>query len=298
MTALEESSGYAIPPSESRQLGAEELEIAVVGVSGDGFKVRVPKSLTASELRNIIRDRLPLKAGARVVVMKGSQKLSLSKTLAQEGLVQEKPTSLSYAYEVTNLQEAWRCFQERPVDDESIALEGILQLRGLRKLAQLKNLVTLKDLAFGDEFNQSLQGVVWPSGLQSLSFGSQFNQSLEGVAWPSGLQSLSFGYEFNQSMEGVAWPSGLQSLSFGYEFNQSMEGVAWPSNLHRISCWSWALKRANWPSSFLCLEVTGPRSEAVEMDIPEGLQKFAYTVYEDEDVEDTWMISTLDISTL
>ena len=149
MTALEESSGYAIPPSESRQLGAEELEIAVVGVSGDGFKVRVPKSLTASELRNIIRDRLPLKAGARVVVMKGSQKLSLSKTLAQEGLVQEKPTSLSYAYEVTNLQEAWRCFQERPVDDESIALEGILQLQGLRKLAPLKNLVTLKDLAFG-----------------------------------------------------------------------------------------------------------------------------------------------------
>ncbi|CAK9034546.1 unnamed protein product, partial [Durusdinium trenchii] len=71
----------------------------VVGVGGDGFQVRVPKSLTCSELRRIIRNRLPLKAGARVTVMKGSQKLSLSKTLAEEGLVQGEPTSLSYAYE-------------------------------------------------------------------------------------------------------------------------------------------------------------------------------------------------------
>ena len=114
-----------------QRLGDEELDIQVVGVGGDGFQVRVPKSLTCSELRRIIRNRLPLKAGARVVVMKGSQKLSLSKTLAQEGLVQEdqeEPTSLSYAYEVANLQEAWRCIQKCPVDDESMALEGIRQL--------------------------------------------------------------------------------------------------------------------------------------------------------------------------
>ena len=75
---------HCIRPSEDsvQRLGDEELDIQVVGVSGDGFQVRVPKSLTCFELRRIIRDRLPLKAGARVVVMKGSQKLSLSKTLA------------------------------------------------------------------------------------------------------------------------------------------------------------------------------------------------------------------------
>ena len=117
-----------IPPSEVVQDEDKELEIQVVGVSGDGFQVRVPKSLTGSEFRRIIRDRLPLKAGARVAVMKGSQKLSLSKTLAQEGLVQGEPTSLSYAYEAACLQEAWRCIQKCPVDDESMALEGIRQL--------------------------------------------------------------------------------------------------------------------------------------------------------------------------
>ena len=174
-------------PSETQRLGDEELDIEVVGVSGDAFQVRVAKSLIGSELRRIIRDRLPLKAGARVVVMKGSQKLSLPKTLAQQGLVQEKPTSLSYAYESANLQEAWRCIQGHPVEDEPMALEGILQLQGLQETTPFRNLVSLKHLALGND----LEGVPWPSGLERLSFGSKFNQSLQGVAWPSGLQSLS-----------------------------------------------------------------------------------------------------------
>ena len=177
----------AMGPSETQRLGDEELDIEVVGVSGDAFQVRVAKSLIGSELRRIIRDRLPLKAGARVVVMKGSQKLSLPKTLAQQGLVQEKPTSLSYAYESANLQEAWRCIQGHPVEDEPMALEGILQLQGLQETTPFRNLVSLKHLALGND----LEGVPWPSGLERLSFGSKFNQSLQGVAWPSGLQSLS-----------------------------------------------------------------------------------------------------------
>ena len=221
------------PPASAepttQRLGDEELAFQVVGMGGDEFQVRVPKSITGSELRRIIRDRLPLKAGARVVVMKGSQKLSLSKTLAQQGLVQGEPNSLSYAYEVANLQEAWRCLQKRYVDDESMALEGILQLQGLQETTPLRNLVTLKHLALCNDLNESLEGMPWPTSLQSLSFGSEFNKSLKEVAWPSGLQSLSFGYKFNQSLEGVAWPSGLQSLSFGGEFNQSLKEVAWPS---------------------------------------------------------------------
>ena len=191
---------------------------------------------TGSELRRIIRDRLPLKAGARVAVMKGSQKLSLSKTLAQEGLVQGEPTSLSYAYEAACLQEAWRCIQKCPVDDdESMALEGIRQLRGLQETTPLRNLVNLKHLALGNDFNESLEGVAWPSGLQSLSFGGLFNQRLQGVAWPSSLQSLSFGKEFNQSLEGVAWPSGLQSLSFGDRFSQTLEGVFVPPSMVNVA---------------------------------------------------------------
>ena len=42
-----------------------------------------------------------------------------------------------------------------------------------------------------------------------------FNQSLNKVSWPAGLQSLTFGYCFNQSLNKVSWPAGLQSLTFG-----------------------------------------------------------------------------------
>ena len=62
------------------------------------------------------------------------------------------------------------------------------------------------------------------------SFGGEFNQSLEGVAWPSSLESLSFGFAFNQCLEGVAWPSGLQSIAFGGWFG-ALKRVNWPISL-------------------------------------------------------------------
>ena len=89
----------------------------------------------------------------------------------------------------------------------------------------------IASVAFGHEFNQSLQGVTLPSSLQTLTFGWEFNQSLEGVTLPSSLHSLTFGNSFNQSLEGVALPSSLQTLTFGYYFDQSLEGVTLPSSL-------------------------------------------------------------------
>ena len=113
-------------------------------------------------------------------------------------------------------------------------------------------------------FNQSLDNVTWPAGLQSLTFGqarfqsepgqcdmasrpsmfdfwridfnqnldnvSWTNQSLDNMTWPAGLQSLTFGDNFNQSLDNVTWPAGLQSLTFGEGgFNQSLDnGASWP----------------------------------------------------------------------
>ena len=57
-----------------------------------------------------------------------------------------------------------------------MALEGIRQLQGLQETTPLRNLVTLKHLAFGIDFNESLEGVAWFSGLQSLSFGKLLAQ--------------------------------------------------------------------------------------------------------------------------
>lgn len=91
----------------------------------------------------------------------------------------------------------------------------------------------------GNEFNQSLQGLVMPTSLESLSFGESFDQSLEGLDFPR-LRSLSFGYQlldskgshfsrlrFNQSLHGLIFPE-LESLSVGEDFNQSLQGLQMP----------------------------------------------------------------------
>ena len=207
----------------------------VLGWHGDELNLQASKLLTGSELRRMIRDRLPSKAGARVSVLKETEKLSLKKTLTEQGLAEKQPVSLSYTYEAANLQEAWMCLKGHPVEDASMALEGIQKLQGLGELTQLTNLVSLQSLSLANRFNQSLTGVAWPTSLQSLSLGNDFNQRLQGVTWPSSLQSLSFGSNFNQTLKGVAWPMNLQILSFGTCFNKSLEGVTWPSNLQSLS---------------------------------------------------------------
>ena len=43
-------------------------------------------------------------------------------------------------------------------------------------------------MTFGQDFNQSLERVTLPNGLQSLTFGRRFEQSLVKVALPIGLE--------------------------------------------------------------------------------------------------------------
>ena len=125
---------------------------------------------------------------------------------------------------------------------------------------------------FGVNFNQSLDNLTWPAGLQSLAFGWCFSQSLDDVTWPAGLQSLTFGeysdasrsvlstcnqtpesgrqreirmydplcladlgVNFNQSLDNLTWPAGLQSLTFGWCFSQSLDDVTWPAGLQSLT---------------------------------------------------------------
>jgi hypothetical protein len=55
--------------------------------------------------------------------------------------------------------------------------------------------------------------VTLPSSLQTLTFGNDFDQSLEGVTLPSSLQTLTFGDLSDQRLEGVTLPSSLERFS-------------------------------------------------------------------------------------
>ena len=66
-----------------------------------------------------------------------------------------------------------------------------------------------------------LPGVTLPFALIQLSFGDDFNQSLEDMIWPN-LHTLILGAEYNLPLRNVQLPKTLERLTFGNLFNQSL----------------------------------------------------------------------------
>ena len=58
---------------------------------------------------------------------------------------------------------------------------------------------------------------------------SAFNQNLEGVTFPTGLQSLTFGGAFAQNLEGVTVANDLQSWMFVGRRLEHMKGMTFPN---------------------------------------------------------------------
>ena len=68
----------------------------VLGLNGEGIALSVPITLTGYELREMSKERLPYKAGVRMVLQRGSETLDLKKTLQEQGLLED--VSLTYLY--------------------------------------------------------------------------------------------------------------------------------------------------------------------------------------------------------
>ncbi|CAB1101086.1 unnamed protein product [Ectocarpus sp. CCAP 1310/34] len=136
----------------------------------------------------------------------------------------------------------------------------------------------LRDIFLGAAFDQPIQDVVWPQGLQRLSV-PRFNQPIDNVRWPpalnppweirltedpntrldelgsywdrfncpfthlpASLETLWLGDKFDHSLEGINWPSGLVTLGLGCKFKRLKRGVSWPSNLRNLCL----LREVNW----------------------------------------------------
>ncbi|CAM9412328.1 unnamed protein product [Ectocarpus fasciculatus] len=140
----------------------------------------------------------------------------------------------------------------------------------------------LREMFLGAAFDQPIEDVVWPQGLERLSLPG-CNQPIDNVRWPRALKSLEFtspwqislredpdtcldeldlvgafdspfttlpaslrtlwlGDEFGQSLEGVNWPNGLVTLGLGCKFEGLHRGVSWPSNLRNL----YLLREIDW----------------------------------------------------
>ena len=103
--------------------GAEEdlLEVEVVGLDGENrVAIKVNERIYGSELRKIISDQLPFKAGGRVSLQNGSQIISFNKRLREQGLLANRrgKRSLSYLYVPASLADAGRDLLELLVDED------------------------------------------------------------------------------------------------------------------------------------------------------------------------------------
>jgi hypothetical protein len=158
--------------------GGNVVELSVVYLNGEECKLSISSSTLGREVQQIVSRQLPSRKGRKTTMQQGNSRLILGQTLQEQGVVGEAAT-LSCTFVPTDVYAAWRYIQGLPVPEGELSLEGVTRIAGIssRELLQLPR--SLESLAFGDLFDQSLQGVTLPSGLQSLTFGMCFNRSLE-----------------------------------------------------------------------------------------------------------------------
>ncbi len=118
----------------------------------------------------------------------------------------------------------------------------------------------LQEIEFSGIFNRPLPAKL-PQTIRKITFGLKFNQPLRGIQWPSSLRQLIFGHSFDQKIdfEG-ALPALLKSLHFGQNFQQSLRHVQWPDGLEELSLsssFSESLREVVLPQGLRCLTLTG-----------------------------------------
>ena len=258
-------AGYPVGKSRGNDQGMINLDVRTL--SGDEFTLRVERSMRGLEVRKMVLDHLPVRSGAKLVLdhmrkhqtseqEKEIMRLKLHQTLQEHGLAEVETAILCCTYVPTQLHTAWCFLMGLEPSEAEFSLEGVTDLRTPSPVGLLNPPKSLVSFTFGDDFDESLEGLTLPSSLQSLTFGKYFNRSLEGVSLPNNLQNLTFGSSFNQSLERVTLPSSLQSLTFGKYFNRSLEGVSLPNNLQNLtfgSSFNQSLERATLPNSLRSL---------------------------------------------
>lgn len=84
-------------------------------------------------------------------------------------------------------------------------------------------LASMECIKFGDRFDGSFDGIVWPRNVKQIKFDADFNMPVDMVRWPASLQQLTFGQYFNRTVDMVQWPASLQQLTFGQYLNRPVD---------------------------------------------------------------------------
>ena len=324
MSTAAGSVGYPVGQSYDNDHGMINLDVRTL--TGEEFRLRVERSTLGSEVRTMVLDNLPVRSGAKLVLHQVSEqveeavRLKFHQTLQEQGLAEAETAILCCTYVPTQLQAAWCFLMGLETSEAEVSLEGVTHLTapspncllhlprslvsltftgqslnwGITLPASLTLPNSLKSLTFGDNFNQSLDGMTLPNSLQNLTFdgttlpnslqnlifGHAFNLSLDGVTLPKSLQNLTFGRNFNQSLDGVTLPNSLQNLTFGFNFNQSLDGVTLPNSLQSLTFgfnFNQSLDGVTLPNSLQNLTFGCNFNQSLHgVTLPDGLQNLTF----------------------
>lgn len=116
----------------------------------------------------------------------------------------------------------------------------------------LSSFPDVKAIVFGNTFNASVEGVVWPPCVTRLKFGRTFNQDIHRVTWPPLLEDVELTGPFDRTINELEWPNSMRKLTLSSVFNQAIDKVVWPPSLQELTfgmCFNQAIDEAHWPAS-------------------------------------------------
>ena len=108
LTMSRAQHGYVDPSSTDKGAADEtdEVDLQVLCLTGEGVTLSVPRSMLGYDLRRRLSEKLAYKPGAKLAVHHMNQKLTLDKTLGEQGIL-ENSAVLSCTFVPSNLYTAW-----------------------------------------------------------------------------------------------------------------------------------------------------------------------------------------------
>lgn len=179
-----ENCAHAVSSLDGDREAVTMMDLHVLCLTGEGVKLRVSSCALGCDVRRLVCEHLPPKAGGKRSLHHDESQLLLDKTLQEQGIV-GKVATLSCTFSSTDTYAAWRFVRGvAGFENDFEALDGVTELADADRLTCLNYLPqSLMTLTLGGHFNESLEHVL-PRNLQELSLGDQFNKRLQHVAFP------------------------------------------------------------------------------------------------------------------
>ena len=258
-----DASGYADVrggPGSGNSNGSDAIDLRVLCLNGEGLTLKCLPSTLGREVRQLVVDQLPPKAGAKIILHSVDSELTLNKTLQQQGIMGEMAT-LSCTFVPTNVHAAWRFIHGLATEDEDYSLEGVTTLSHLHNSGVRHVPKSLQKLMLSS--NSQIKDLDLPCSLESLSVWGTFVR-LQNLNLPVQLRELSlcFKPDFSDKMIDFSKilaqvPLQHLTLSGGCIRNLNLKCATFPPTLETLVLGDFygSLKSVNFPATLRSLTV-------------------------------------------